>query len=86
VGNAVFKCIFYTYAFLYGLYDHSLYIQIDFLIPLPLHLILPPWPGWHWGLSSLLFYGYQKLFPQGIKQPEHETDHSPPSGTEVKNV
>jgi hypothetical protein len=38
-----------------------------------------------WGPLSILFNGYRDSFP-GVKRPEREADHSPPSSAEVKNV
>ena len=40
---------------------------------------VPQLLDWHWGLPGLLFNGYQQCFPQGIKWPSSEGDHSPPS-------
>jgi hypothetical protein len=56
--------------------------------------------GWLWfnsqqrqGFSSLPLHTDQlrdlpnwEALSQGIKQPRHEADHSPPSGAKVKNV
>jgi len=42
---------------------------------------LPPHPDWLWGPLSLLFNR-----DWGVKQLGHETDHSPPSNTKLKNV
>jgi hypothetical protein len=39
-----------------------------------------------WGPPSLLSNRYRGPFPQRIKQPEREADHSPPTSTEVKNT
>jgi hypothetical protein len=36
------------------------------------------------GPPSLLSNGYQGLFPQGVKRPWREADHSPPSSAEIK--
>jgi hypothetical protein len=44
-----------------------------------------PRPDRQWGTFSLPSNGYGRLFPQGIKRPEREDDHSPPSSAEVKN-
>jgi hypothetical protein len=41
--------------------------------------------GWCWGLQRLPFNGCWCLSP-GVKQPQHEADHSPPSITKVKNA
>jgi hypothetical protein len=38
----------------------------------------------HWGPPSCLFNGYSGSFP-GVKQPEGEGDHSPPTSAEVQN-
>jgi hypothetical protein len=35
----------------------------------------PHCPHWMWGPPSLLIYGYQGLFPQGVKWPGLEADH-----------
>jgi hypothetical protein len=35
-----------------------------------------------WGLPSLLFNGYGDYFP-GVKRPERDVDHSPPSNADV---
>jgi hypothetical protein len=37
-----------------------------------------------WGPPTLLLNGHLRSFP-GIKQPEREVDHSPPTSTKVKN-
>jgi len=37
------------------------------------------------GPHSLLFNGYQELFPCGVKLPDPEADHLPPSSVEVEN-
>jgi hypothetical protein len=45
----------------------------------------PQRPDPLWGPPSLLSNGYQPQFPQGVKRPGHEADHSHPSSAEVKN-
>jgi hypothetical protein len=45
----------------------------------------PPRPDRLRGPPSLLFNGYQGLFPWEVKRPWCESDHSPPSSTEIKN-
>jgi hypothetical protein len=45
----------------------------------------PPRQDWFWDSSSLLSYGYQKLFPPGAKRPGLEANHPPPSSSEAKN-
>jgi hypothetical protein len=44
----------------------------------------PMCPDWLWDLPILLSNRYWGLFHQGVKQPEHEADHSPPF--KVRNV
>jgi hypothetical protein len=34
---------------------------------------------------SLIYSGYRELFPEGVKRPGSEADHSPPSSAEIKN-
>jgi hypothetical protein len=36
------------------------------------------------GLPSLLFNGYLRLLPQGVKRQGSEADHSPPASVEVE--
>jgi hypothetical protein len=36
-----------------------------------------------WWIESI---GYRKLFPWGVKESGREADHSPPSGSEVRNA
>jgi hypothetical protein len=38
------------------------------------------------GPLILLSNGYRGLFSLGIKRQEHETDHSSPTSTEIKNT
>jgi hypothetical protein len=33
-------------------------------------------PVWLWSASDLLYNGYWRLFPWGLKQKEREADHS----------
>jgi hypothetical protein len=42
-----------------------------------------PCPYRLWGLPSLLFNGYLGDLSLGVKEPEREVDHSPPSTAEV---
>jgi len=39
-------------------------------------------PGWPWGLPSLLYNGY-RFFPGGKVRPGRAADHSPPSSAAV---
>jgi hypothetical protein len=46
----------------------------------------PRRPDWFWGPPSLLYNGYQGLFPrEGVKRAGREADHSPRTSAEVKN-
>jgi hypothetical protein len=38
-----------------------------------------------WHLPSFLFSAYLELLSWGVRNPEHESDHSPPSSADVKN-
>jgi hypothetical protein len=42
-------------------------------------------PARLWGPPTLLSNGYWGFFPPGVKRPERDADHSPPSSPEVKN-
>jgi hypothetical protein len=46
----------------------------------------PPCPDRFWGPPSLLSNEYQGALSLGVKRPEREAGHSPPSSAEVKNV
>jgi hypothetical protein len=46
----------------------------------------PHRPDRLWSPPNLLSNGYQGLFPQGVKQPVREADHSPPASAEVKKM
>jgi hypothetical protein len=46
------------------------------------NLVCPDQP---WGPLSPLSNGYRESFPRAKMQPGCDTDHSPPSSTEVKN-
>jgi hypothetical protein len=46
---------------------------------------IPQYPDRLWILLNLLSNGYRGLFLQGLKWSGHESDHSLPSGAEVKN-
>jgi hypothetical protein len=46
----------------------------------------PSRPDLFWGPSNLLSNGYWGLFTRGLKRPECEADHSPPSRAEVKRM
>jgi hypothetical protein len=48
----------------------------------PLHVVQTG----SWGPPSLLPDGYWGLFPQGVKQLEHEDNHSPSTNAEVKKT
>jgi hypothetical protein len=43
----------------------------------------PKCPDWPWDPPSQVFGGYRGSFT-GVKQPEHEVDHLPPSSAEVQ--
>jgi hypothetical protein len=45
----------------------------------------PQRPDRFWGPLNLLFNGYRGTLSPGVKRPERETDHSPPTNAEVKN-
>jgi hypothetical protein len=45
----------------------------------------PEHPGWLWGPANLLSNGYWEAF-FGVKQLDHEADHSSPSSAEIENV
>jgi hypothetical protein len=47
---------------------------------------LQKYPYKLWDSSSLLFYGYWRIFSPGVKQLRREVDHSPHSSVEVKNT
>jgi len=46
---------------------------------------LQKYPYQLWDSSSILFSGYWRIFPPGVKQLWHEVGHSPHSSVEVKN-
>jgi hypothetical protein len=42
-------------------------------------------PDLFWSPPSPLSCGFRRSFPRRSKAPEREADHSPPTGTKVKN-
>jgi hypothetical protein len=46
----------------------------------------PQRPDRLWDPSSLLSKEYRGLLPRGVKRPDREADHSPPSSAEVKKA
>jgi hypothetical protein len=67
----------------YGLEDQGVGVRVPVG---PIILTSPSRPGRLWGPYSLLSNGYQRRFPQGVKWPGREADHSPPTSTEVTNT
>jgi hypothetical protein len=54
--------------------------KIDTACPFSYH------PDWPWSLPSLSYpMGTRAIFP-GVKLPEREADHSPPTSVEVKKM
>jgi hypothetical protein len=47
-------------------------------------IVSPKCPDWSWDPPSQVFSGYLGYFA-GVKQSEHEVNHSPPFSAEVKN-
>jgi hypothetical protein len=47
-------------------------------------IVSPKCPDWSWDPPSQVFIGYLGYFA-GVKQPECEVNHLPPSSAEVKN-
>jgi hypothetical protein len=41
-------------------------------------------PDRYWGPPSLLANVYRGLFRRGVKRPERDADHSPPTSAELK--
>jgi hypothetical protein len=66
----------------YGLGDQGVGVRV----PVEARIFTSPCrPDRLWGARNLLSNGNQGLSP-GVKRPERETDHSPPTGAEVKKT
>jgi hypothetical protein len=67
----------------YGLDDRGVAVRV----PVGSRIFsCPRRPHRFWGPPNLLYNGYRRLFPWGVKRPGCEADHSSPTSAEVKKM
>jgi hypothetical protein len=67
----------------YGMDGRGVKVQVPIEAIFPFS---PSRPDRFWDPPNLLYNGYRRIFPRGVKLPGREADHLLPTSTEVKNT